>query len=319
MPNYRDIIISELELIRKKEQQNRNKFKVIAYNKVLSELKKLQTIESLDDISHITGIGAGILKKVTEIIETNHLEAADEIRNDPTINIIEAFMNVYGIGNVKATKLVNIDKIGSIEELKQASDKDPKLLNSNQKKGLLYYNDFLERIPHKEMVLHEKFLKKSLKSYDIEIVGSYRRQEETSGDIDILVKCPIGQEMHMHDLIKDLPQTYILDTLAIGEKKFMGVCKIGTIARRIDILITPEEEYAFAILYFTGSDKFNIAVRKIAQKKGLTLNEHGFKPNTGIPILKTEKDIFDYLDIIYVLPKDRKDVKNIRLKNTIIP
>lgn len=314
MPNYRNIIISELELIRKKEQQSKNRFKVIAYNKVLPELKNLQTIESIDDIKHITGIGAGILKKITEIIETNHLQAVDEIRNDPTINIIEDFMNVYGIGNVKATKLVNIDKITSIQQLRDASDKDPKLLNSNQKKGLMYYNDFLQRIPHKEMVLHEKFLKKSLKSYDIEIVGSYRREEESSGDIDILVKCPVGQNMYMKDLIKHLPQTYILDTLAIGEKKFMGVCKIGTISRRIDILITPEEEYAFAIMYFTGSAKFNIGVRKIAQKRGLRMNEHGFKPNEDIPILKTESDIFDYLNIIYVLPKDRKDIKNITLK-----
>lgn len=310
MENYRDVIIKNLEIIRKKEQQDGNRFKVVAYSRVIPELKKLETITSVEDVADIKGIGKSILSKIKEIIETNHLARADEIREDPSVDIIDTFMNIYGIGRVKATKLFNDNNIKSIEELKEASLKDPKLLNANQKKGVQYYDDFLKRIPRSEMVQHEKFLKKKLKPFEIEIVGSYRRHEETSGDIDVLVKCPIGEDIKMNEIINKLPKTYIIDVLAIGEKKFMGVCKIGDTSRRIDILITPEEEYAFALMYFTGSAKFNIGVRKIAQKKGLRMNEHGFEPKQGIPFLKTEKDIFDYLGIDFVEPKDRKKILN---------
>lgn len=314
MKNYRDIIISDLEVVRKKELQSGNRFKAIAYSKVIPELKKLERIENVEDIAGIKGIGDGIMKKIKEIIETSHLAVADEIRKDPSINVIESFMNVYGIGRVKATKLFNDNKLGSIDELKKASEENPKLLNANQKKGLLYYDELLHRIPYKEMQLHEKILKEALDPYETEIVGSYRRKEETSGDIDVLVKCPSGEKIIMEDLIKKLPPSYIQNTLAIGEKKFMGICKIGDINRRIDILITPEDEYAFAVLYFTGSAKFNIGVRKIAQSMGLRMNEHGFEPKTALPMFRTESDIFEYLGIHYVEPENRIDSKNISLR-----
>lgn len=37
-------------------------------------------------------------------------------------------------------------------------------------------------------------------------------------------------------------------------------------ARRLDFLYTPPEEYAFAILYFTGSKDFNTGMRMLALK-----------------------------------------------------
>ena len=46
-------------------------------------------------------------------------------------------------------------------------------------------------------------------------------------------------------------------------------------ARRIDLLYSPPKEYAFAILYFTGSQEFNTVMRQHALDMGYTLNEHG--------------------------------------------
>ena len=85
-------------------------------------------------------------------------------------------------------------------------------------------------------------------------------------------------------------------------------------ARRLDLLITPEKEYAYAELYFTGSDSFNVAFRKYALSKGYTLNEHIMKPKTDakeVPELKAEKDIFDFLGLEYKEPHDRKDESSI--------
>jgi DNA polymerase/3'-5' exonuclease PolX len=94
----------------------------------------------------------------------------------------------------------------------------------------------------------------------------------------------------------------------MGNKKFMGVSQVDKTFRRLDMLITPEEEYAFALMYFTGSAKFNIGVRKIALEKGYSLNEHGLTPKKNIanpPILKSEEEIFNFLGIKMIEPRKR--------------
>jgi DNA polymerase (family 10) len=87
--------------------------------------------------------------------------------------------------------------------------------------------------------------------------------------------------------------------------------------RRLDILLTPPSEYPYALLYFTGSQEFNIGMRTHALSRGYTLNEHGMKPlldgnkkNVMIPAkdeIKEERDIFTYLKLGFVRPEDRTE------------
>uniref|UniRef100_A0A6C0CR25 DNA-directed DNA polymerase n=1 Tax=viral metagenome TaxID=1070528 RepID=A0A6C0CR25_9ZZZZ len=318
--DYKDIIISELGILRKKEQQEGNTFKAIAYSKILQQLKSKPMIRSIEDLKDVKGIGERIQKKLEEIFETGQLEAAEEARKDIRIEMIDTFMNIYGIGRVKAIELVRENKITSIEALREAIKIQPNLLNTNQTIGLTYYEDLLERIPRTEMKKHEKIIKniitKVSKSLEIELVGSYRRGEPTSGDIDVLIKWPMTQSMAegkstLKKIVEELEfHPYVIEKLALGEKKFMGICQLpGEKTRRLDILLTPEPEYGFAVMYFTGSDKFNIEVRRIALEKGYSMNEHGFTPKEGIdvtPLLLNETEIFNFLGYRYIQPKYRK-------------
>lgn len=311
--DHKATILKELNTIRKSETIAGQKFKVIAYSKAINSLKDLPNITSIEDIKDIKGIGEGIRKKIAEIIETGELEATKNLQDD---TVVHEFMNIYGVGRVKALKLAKDHNMGSIEELRNNTH----LLNTNQQIGLVHYEDFLERIPRKEMGQHSRFIKKAIKSLklniEMDIVGSYRRGEESSGDIDVLLKSSNAEDcLNVVNKLKELK--YITDTLALGDKKFMGVCKIGENKyRRLDILLTPEDQYGYAMLYFTGSMKFNIAVRKRALERGYSLNEHGFTPSEGVPLLKTEEEILNFLGIKMIDPKKRKDEK-ILLKNLL--
>lgn len=320
MTDYKEQILEGLNLLRKKEQQEGNTFKAIAYSKVVSQLKSLPSISSMEDLQEVKGIGESIRKKIEEILETGKLEAAEEIRADTKVMSMDDFMNIYGVGRVKAKKLVKDMGIKTIEELRKKVEEDADLLNTNQKIGLKYYEDFLERIPREEMKKHEKLLQKEMKGkgLQIEIVGSYRRGEPSSGDIDVLVKwdgsrSEAEKKKTLQSIVENLEgKGYITDVLALGDKKFMGVCKIEPSGkgRRLDILLTPEEEYGFAVMYFTGSDKFNVEVRKIALEKGYSMNEHGFTPKSGVkpaPFLDSEEAIFQFLGYEMIPPKNRKD------------
>ena len=57
---------------------------------------------------------------------------------------------------------------------------------------------------------------------------------------------------------------------------YMGVCQFeGLSHHRIDIKYYHINEYAYALLYFTGSDMFNRSMRLYASKLGIQLNDHG--------------------------------------------
>ena len=87
----------------------------------------------------------------------------------------------------------------------------------------------------------------------------------------------------------------------------MGICKLKNgLLRRIDIRYMPYDCYYSAILYFTGSKDFNKKMRQIALTMGYTLNEYGLYNQNGKPFtINSEKDIFDILNMEYLIPSKR--------------
>ena len=248
-----------------------------------------------------------------EIVKTGKISEVEIVLKDPKYSLQMQLGKLYGVGPVKINELMN--NITSFEEL---YDKKDELLNDKQKIGLLYYNDMSLRIPISEGKKHykiiDKIFKKSNDNIEFELVGSYRRQNKDMGDIDILIKN--SNDLNLKTLISNLISTgYIIETLANGKSKFMGLCKLSPKlpARRIDILIAEPSYYYFALLYFTGSYTFNIYMRKIALEKGYSLSEYGLKDKTKkyidtSELIKTEEDIFKFLDIPYVPPNERNIV-----------
>ena len=79
--------------------------------------------------------------------------------------------------------------------------------------------------------------------------------------------------------------------------------------RHLDIVETTKEDYPFAILYFTGSDLFNVKMRKNALDQGYSINEYAMTvKKTGErvdEIFNCEEDIFRFLNMEYKLPNER--------------
>lgn len=324
--DYKKIIIDSLEIMKNYEMSNKQPFKARAYNKVINQLKCIdKSIVSYEDVQSIDGIGEKISIKIKEIIETGILNSAEKIKELYNTDTLKILQDIYGVGPTKATELVKAG-ITSITHLREEIKNNPALLNKNQKIGLKYYEDLIERIPYDEMLEHKDVLE-NLKPYEMnkyttEIVGSFRRNSPNSGDIDVLIRIPyntlpttIAIILNKYvDVAKDFG--YIKEVLALGEKKCMAICHIykGK-ARRLDLLMTPYDEYAYTLLYFTGSDKFNIAFRQYALNMGYTLNEHALTPIRDdvnkVPIMNTEKDIFNFLELRYIEPSYRIDGSNI--------
>ena len=277
-----------------------------AYKKAEETILGMTTeIRSINDLNNKPGIGPTIKKKLQEYLETGKISALEKAENKPEV----LFTNVYGIGPKKASEIVK-KGITTIAELKANKDE---VLNAVQKTGLQYYDDILKRIPRAEIDLYDKTFKTLLKSKtqtkktNYEIVGSYRRGQESSGDIDVIIssESPKAFDDFLDVLIE---KKIIVEVLSRGKNKCLVIAKIpkSTVYRRVDFLYATPSEFPFSILYFTGSKGFNVVMRGHALKMGYSMNEHGFTPAVDRPI-KDERDIFDFLGLQYKTPQERVD------------
>ena len=323
--NYKDIIIGELSVLSQKETIDKNVFKVRAYEKIIKQIKVMDKVEQMEDLDEVKGIGEKIKKKLEEIFKTGKLKSAEKARSSSNLKLYEDLMKIHGIGATKAKKLVE-GGIESIEDLRLKVKEDSNILNSQQKIGLYYYDDINMYIPRNEMEKHDLFLQETISLIDkdilISVVGSYRRNLKESGDIDLLIsfnRKSTKEERSelLEKVIEKLRKLkYIQDTLALGQSKFMGVVKLKKYkySRRLDILVTSMEEYPYSILYFTGDYNLNINMRQAAIDQGLRLNEYSLTRNNKKILLKTEKEIFEYLGFEYIPPEMRSNVKLKKLK-----
>lgn len=302
-------IINNLRILADYERINKEPFKVRAYEKVIDSIELYdKNIENLEDIKLLKGVGKKIEDKIVEFIATGNIAEVEDVLKDPKYILGSKLKSIYGVGPAKITELMT--KIKSFEELRE----HPELLNEKQKIGLKYYDDMNLRIPMAEGKQHYTIVKNMLDTgVEFEFVGSFRRKNKDMGDIDILIKNKSGNGIVLKDIIKRfVDKKYVIEKLALGNNKFMGLCRLkpDLPARRIDILLADPSYYYFALLYFTGSYNFNIYMRKIALAKGLSLSEYGFKDSKGNLIdttdsIHSEEDIFKYLELPYTSPQKR--------------
>ena len=135
-------------------------------------------------------------------------------------------------------------------------------------------------------------------SRKIKIAGSIRRRVSDPRDIDILI----------------IPRNKlgVYQTLNRGERRNVtshGQKKIDAVVEgvQVNIVFTTDNEWAPALMYFTGPKGANIWNRKLASNKGLKLNQEGlFDLKTGKRIhTPTEKSIYDKLGKTYRRPDAR--------------
>ena len=185
-----DICEALIELAVWEKNVNRNQHKHNAYRKAAQAVSSLDyRLESGKEAKKLPGVGEKIAQKIDEILETGKLKKLDTIRSDDTSLAVNSLTRVAGIGPAKARELYE-EGITTIEELKEHTDK----LTKSQKIGLKYVDEFEQRIPRSEIKQLEHKIRKRVnkldKKYVMTVCGSYRREAESSGDVDILLTHP---------------------------------------------------------------------------------------------------------------------------------
>jgi DNA polymerase/3'-5' exonuclease PolX len=334
------IIIKQFTLLLKQIQIDMNKSTGIEYTKnsfrlsntfkilkILKSLTKQITLDDIDLIKNISGIGKGTIKRIEEILKTGKLsEIKYQPNNSQYLESISNLIKIFGIGKKKANELIVKYNIHNINDLVKLIKNKKIELPENIIKGLKYVNKTKTNIPRKEIDEIYIYLIKKIQEVDknlnLYICGSYRRLKPTSNDIDIIIyhnKLIKKKETENSNIMKTFIQTLIDDKFIIDNytslnvpTKFMGLCKKKRHIRRIDIRMIPLESLHYATLYFTGSGDFNKKMRKNAMNLGYILNEYGLyfidskKLVKSMKYINSEKDIFEILNMEYLPPHLRE-------------
>jgi len=320
----------------KKEQNLKeitaNTFRLKQLNNVVNILKNIKykiTLDNIKEVNKLSGIGKGTIDRIKEILNTNKLSELNDFNlndNDDKEKIINELETIVGIGRTTAIELINLG-IKSIKDLQEKIQNNEIQVNDKILLGIKYYNVFFGNIPRDEITKIYKLLNsiinkinKSFKSkYIFEICGSYRREKNTSGDIDVLITNLINDDTinHLELIINKLKEPIknnnnnplLIDDITNKnyETKYMGFLKFkDNLVRRVDIRFVNYDSYYSALLYFTGSAEFNKKLRLYAKKLGYKLSEYGIFDSNGKKFnIESEYDIFNILKIEYLHPRLR--------------
>lgn len=320
-PPFNKLFAEKLELLEKIMYRQGDGMRAIAYRKAKQAITNyIPQINNIEDIKGLKGIGPTIQEKLQQLISTGKIDLLEQEKEYDAL--LETFTKIYGVGPKHSKKLVDAG-ITNIEMLRERQDE---FLNDTQKLGLQYYEDINMRIPRAEINIYKhEFTKLFDEAKDetkqsdahFEIVGSYRREAENSGDIDVIVT---GDDKSVFSVFIDklVDNGIILHKLTDGVKQ-IKILVIGHLpgkpARRVDFMYSPPSEFPFALLYFTGSQLFNTAMRQLALDMEYTMNEHRLehtKTKEHVKNIKDEKDIFKFLKVKYVEPKNRIDKSSLK-------
>ena len=309
-----------------------NPFRVRAYSNAARMIEGLQEdIGKLvleNRLTDIKGIGKDLAAKITEMVTTNKLQFYEELKSSMPAGLL-AMLKIPGFGPKRAKLLYEKLKIDSIEKL-EAACKDGKIAKlegfgekSQQKilEGIKLVRQFGSRHHyHKAFAVAQPIIE-ALRAHDgvirCDVAGRPRRHRETIVDIDFLVSAKPKDAASISEMFVKLPG--VINVNAQGETKSSVILKGGIQA---DLRVVTDDQYAFALNYFTGSKEHNVALRGRALKlKNLSLNEYGFSPakekeksakELGSSIkCKTEEQLYEALGLAYVVPELREEMGEI--------
>jgi DNA polymerase (family 10) len=303
------------------EIQGENPFRCNAYHSAARAIEQLETnladVVAQGKLEEIPGIGGTLREKITTLVTTGALPFYEDLRKKTPPGLLQ-MLRLPSMGPKKVKALYDQLGIDDLDKLKAACENDKiaglKGFGAKTQQKILEGISFLDQAGHRVRI--DQALPLALAMLDrlrkcagvqrIELCGSLRRRKETINDIDILVSAnDAGPVM---DAFAQFPG--VLQVVARGDTKSSVVVADGSGGPRVvlnaDLRVVRDEQFPFALHYFTGSKEHNIAVRARAQHYGLKLNEYELAgPNRRVAC-KGEADLFAALDLDYIPPELRE-------------
>jgi len=305
------------------ELKGENPFKIRAYQNAVRALEtysgNLESAVKEERLREIPGIGQAIAEKIAILVNTGSLPYYEELKGEFPPGIFEMF-DLMGLGPKKIRALYEQLGIDSLESL-EAACKDGRVATLAGF-GAKTATNILQSIEQRKSVagsfllgavaVAAESIYDDLRSHpdvsQVAIGGSYRRRKEVVHDLDFVVASLQPQNVTEFFTTHPLVESVIVS----GPTKSSVRLKDGVQA---DLRVVSNEQYPFALNYFTGSKEHNIVLRGRALQRGWTLNEYRLAPVEAgrvkpepIPEIAEERDLYRALGLDYIQPELRENM-----------
>jgi DNA polymerase (family 10) len=304
------------------ELQGENPFRCLAYHNAARAVEQMEEdlgqVVAAGRLSEIQGIGATLQEKITTLVQTGELAFYTDLKQKVPAGLVQ-MLRLPGIGPKKVKALFDQIGIQDLDQLRLACLEGRvaglRGFGAKTQEKILAGIDFLGRVGQRVRIDQAQQLAlpmlEALRDCPglgrIELCGSLRRRKETVQDIDILASA--SDPGTIMDRFALLPG--VVQIVGRGDTKSSIVLEHALSGgRRVlmnaDLRVVRDEQFPFALHYFTGSKEHNIALRGLAQPHGLKLNEYELSGPEGSVPCKDEADIFRTLGLDYVPPEMRE-------------
>ena len=303
-----------LEIADLLELKGENPFKIRAYRNAADIVSHAaEAVASLDEagLRGWNGIGKDLAGRIREIAITGDCAIRQELLTEFPATLLDV-LRLQGIGPKTVAILYRELRIKSLDDLAAAAKagriRSLKGMGSKKEQLILQSIEERQRFVGRHLLSRATEMAESIVAYlqprapsaHIAIVGSVRRGNETSGDLDILAS---GADTTLADAFTQFP--LVERVLANGGTKASVLLRGGFQA---DLRIVTADQRGAALQYFTGSKAHNIALRDRALERGWKLNEYGLFDAADRSIAAaSEKEIYHALDLDYIEPELREN------------
>jgi DNA polymerase (family X) len=317
MPSHNaDIAAIFEEIANLLEIQGANPFRIRAYRNAARTIGELSTeayamVGKDEDLTRFPGIGHDLSAKINEIISTGRCALLDRLRTELPPAVTE-LLKVPGLGPKRVRHLYHDLDVQTVEQLYSAArDGRIRVLPGFGEKTELHilqavetHTDEIYRFKLAVAAQYAEALRSHLAAVpgvkQVTVAGSFRRMRETVGDLDIIVTAVPGSNVMQYFTSYD----EVTEILAAGPTRASAILKCGL---QVDLRVVAEESYGAALHYFTGSKAHNIAVRQIAQKRGLKINEYGVYQGKTRIAGESEESVYRAAGLSYIPPELREN------------
>lgn len=292
--------------------------RVLAYRRAAETIQDLgrdvAAVRAEGTLTDLPNIGQTLADKIEEMLDTGRLSFYEKLAEEIPPELTE-LLRVEGLGPKRVKLIYETLNITSLDELAAAAQNGdlrrlPGLGKKSEAKlveaidALMRHSDDRTPIGQAWPVAQEILaVLETLPGVQKSAVGgSLRRMRESIGDIDLLVAAddaaPIMDAFVGLDLVERV--------LGHGPTKSSILLLNGI---QVDLRVLPAERWGTLLSYFTGSMAHNVRLRELAQKQGLTLNEHRLQPLDGgeETLCSTEEAVYAALNLPYIAPTLRED------------
>jgi DNA polymerase (family X) len=293
-----------------------NPFRIRAYRNAARIIGDLQldiaaSIKGGEELPKLPGIGEDLAGKIREIVTTGQCALLERLRKKTPPAVTE-LLRIPGLGPKRVKALYRGLDVKTLEQLYRAArdgrirglpgfgEKSELNILQSVEARLSKGRRFKLAVASQYADAIADHLRKSAGVGQIVVAGSLRRMRETVGDIDILATADASSDV----MSRFVRYEEVQEVLSSGDTRSSVILKSGI---QVDLRVVPRESYGAALHYFTGSKAHNIAIRRLAQARGLKLNEYGiFRGNKRVSG-DTEESVFATVRLPYIPPELRED------------